>query len=166
MLRRLAPLILAALLVACGGDDGGDDDSASASEGPKVGDHFHAAFGIYACGEFVAPQDPNDPLGIHTHSDGLIHVHPFEEAAAGDNATLGLFFEAAGVDIEALPEQTGCTEAADLEPRLLVNGEEVDTPPEDLPLREGQVIILALAPPDEEIPELPWAERIDNPGDV
>jgi len=30
-----------------------------------------------------------DVLGIHTHGDGLIHIHPFSDSAAGVNANLG-----------------------------------------------------------------------------
>jgi len=164
VLRRLAPLILVAALAACGGDDGGDAQRSSA-DGPNVGDHWHSAFGVYACGEFTAPENPNDPRGIHTHGDGLIHTHPFEDAAAGENATLGVFFEAVGIDLAALAELTGCDDPAN-EVRLIVDGREVETPPEELRLRENQVIVLALAPPDEEIPELPWADRIEKPGDV
>ena len=164
MLRRLAALILVGLLAACSGDDG-EDESLPEPEGPEVGDHWHAAFAIFACGDFLAVQEPNDPLGIHTHSDGLIHIHPFEEEAAGENATLGVFFDAAGVDVDSLAEDTGCDEPGN-ELRLIVDGEEVDGPPGDLPLRDRQVIVLALAPPDEEIGEPPWADRIEDPGDV
>lgn len=58
-------------------------------------DHWHAAYGIYVCGSF-APQitDDRDPKGIHTHADGIIHVHPFVRSAAGRNATLQVFADA------------------------------------------------------------------------
>ena len=165
MLRRLAALILVGALVACSGDDGDDDDAMPEPDGPTLDDHWHAAFAIYACGDFLAAENPNDPLGIHTHGDGLIHIHPFEEEAAGENATLGVFLDAAGVDVDSLAEDTGCDEPGN-EMRLLVDGAEVAGSPEDLPLRQGQVIVLALAPPDEDIGEPPWADRIDEPGDV
>ncbi|HZM43156.1 MAG TPA: hypothetical protein VFB94_28765, partial [Acidimicrobiales bacterium] len=40
-------------------------------------DHWHAAFGVYICGEFQ-PNPPlfESPVGIHTHDDGVIHIHP------------------------------------------------------------------------------------------
>lgn len=65
-------------------------NSTSAEVAPKVGDHFHAAYGIYVCDKFLDPlTDPGgDTLGIHTHGDGIIHIHPFGGAAAGKNATL------------------------------------------------------------------------------
>jgi hypothetical protein len=46
------------------------------------------------CGEW----QPNIPefentVGIHTHGDGVIHIHPFSQGGAGENATLGTFLE-------------------------------------------------------------------------
>ncbi len=89
---------------AGGGDDGTEDESAgdgAAGDGPGVGDHWHAAYGIYICDDFVDPLlDESDPEGIHTHGDGVIHIHPFEESAAGENATLGKFFEAMQIELD------------------------------------------------------------------
>src|SRR4051812_17381876 len=44
-------------------------------------------------GRFLAPftDATQDALGIHTHGDGLIHIHPFTDSAAGRKATLGIF---------------------------------------------------------------------------
>ena len=58
-------------------------------------DHWHAAFAVEVCGtEVTALQDgATDPLGIHTHGDGLIHIHPFSRTASGDRATLQKFFD-------------------------------------------------------------------------
>ena len=67
---------------------------------PVIDDHWHAAFGIYVCGEW----QPNIPefentTGIHTHGDGVIHIHPFSQSGAGENATLGTFLEDTDVDL-------------------------------------------------------------------
>ena len=63
--------------------------SADAPRGAAVGDHWHASLAITICGErYVAPQFPG---GIHTHGDGVIHIHPNSDAEAGDHATLGRF---------------------------------------------------------------------------
>jgi hypothetical protein len=69
------------------------DDEASAA--PAFGDHWHAAQAVYTCGQFQDPlADRNDDAnGIHTHEDGLIHIHPTSTEATGDNATLGVFTE-------------------------------------------------------------------------
>jgi hypothetical protein len=65
-------------------------------------DHWHAAFGIWNCGTWEAPvASEDDPTGIHTHGDGLIHIHPFDKAAAGKNAILQKFFDVTGVKITA-----------------------------------------------------------------
>lgn len=75
----------------------------AAAEAPVANqDHWHAAYGIRLCGDgFLAPiQVQDDPVGIHTHGDGIIHVHPFTNASSGENATLGQFFDAAGVTID------------------------------------------------------------------
>ena len=41
-----------------------------------------------------------DPNGIHTHGDGIFHIHPFNSEASGDDATLGTFFRAFGGSID------------------------------------------------------------------
>ena len=89
------------------GDDPGASDDGSGpvpapatGDGPQVGDHWHAAYGIFICDSFVEPiRDDSDPEGIHTHADGVIHIHPFLESAAGDNATLAKFFEAVQLEL-------------------------------------------------------------------
>jgi hypothetical protein len=52
-------------------------------------------------GQFQAPlaDATTDALGIHTHQDGVIHIHPFVSAAAGRNATLGVFFDQVALQI-------------------------------------------------------------------
>lgn len=67
---------------------------------PVLGDHWHAAVGVDICGEFepATPEFENE-TGIHTHGDGVIHIHPFTAAATGENATLGLYLEDAGVEL-------------------------------------------------------------------
>ena len=65
------------------------------------GDHWHAAYGFWVCGEWL-PAIPtwHDAAGIHSHGDGVIHIHPFGDAGAGRNATMGTFLkEAPGVKL-------------------------------------------------------------------
>ncbi|MDQ6696075.1 MAG: hypothetical protein M3Z46_01285, partial [Actinomycetota bacterium] len=85
----------------------GNNQSASANNTPprasvdpsKPSDHWHAAFAVNICGKEQPPvQDgPVDTLGIHTHGDGVIHIHPFVTRAAGKGATLGRFFTQVGL---------------------------------------------------------------------
>jgi len=62
---------------------------------PRINqDHWHSSFSVYICNNFM----PNPPLfdtvdGIHTHGDGVIHIHPYTPAASGRNATLGFFLK-------------------------------------------------------------------------
>ena len=74
---------------------------ASTGSAPRVGDHWHIAWGVYVCDKFIKLPEPtgNDPVGIHTHGDGLIHAHPFSEKAAGKNATLARFFETENIKV-------------------------------------------------------------------
>jgi hypothetical protein len=88
-------LVGAALVAVAASDRKSEDDIP-----PALGDHWHAAVGIDICGEF----QPNTPefesdIGIHTHGDGVIHIHPFSANGAGENATLGAYLEAAGIEL-------------------------------------------------------------------
>ncbi|MDB4109937.1 hypothetical protein N9574_01645 [bacterium] len=66
--------------------------------GPIPGrSHWHAAYVVRVCDDVLPPFDSaEDPLGIHSHSDGIMHVHPFFEASGFESATLGLFADAMG----------------------------------------------------------------------
>ncbi len=68
---------------------------------PRVGnDHWHSAYGIYDCDRFLpAFTSAADPDGIHSHQDGVVHIHPWNSSAAGDRADLGVFFEAMGARV-------------------------------------------------------------------
>lgn len=65
---------------------------------PSFGDHWHLPFAVYDCRDeaFIAPlEDPGlVNSGIHTHSDGVIHLHPSSSTATGSNARLGVFLDA------------------------------------------------------------------------
>ena len=54
-----------------------------ATSAPRVGDHWHSAYDIYVCDSYrskvVLETDPN---GIHSHGDGLLHIHPFNKLVA------------------------------------------------------------------------------------
>jgi hypothetical protein len=93
------------VLAGCSDDDdlnpnnprrpAGDGDSPIANV-----DHWHAAYGFYVCDEFlpVLPEFES-PGGMHSHGDGVVHIHPFAASRAGDNATLMNFLDDAGVTL-------------------------------------------------------------------
>jgi hypothetical protein len=67
---------------------------------PTTEDHWHAAYAIYDCDTVYSPfQSQSDPQGIHSHQDGVIHIHPFGGGAAGENAQLQVFLDAMGVTV-------------------------------------------------------------------
>lgn len=76
-------------------------NSNPAEGSPTLQDHWHAAVGVYVCDRWVQnlPDGPTDPLGIHTHDDGLVHIHPFVGGATGRNATLDKFLEQVGLQV-------------------------------------------------------------------
>jgi hypothetical protein len=86
----------------------------------STGDHWHAAYGIYLCDHFASPLNDGpagDQLGIHTHGDGVIHIHPFVSSSAGTNAQLGVFLEDTDTTVSntkiSLPDGTVMEEGKD-----------------------------------------------------
>ena len=69
---------------------------------PKLGDHWHAAYGIYVCDTFMPPLNDTvtDETGLHTHGDGLMHMHPFGTSYTGDNANIGNFGLTVDLEVE------------------------------------------------------------------
>lgn len=110
-----------------------DAEPTSQASNPEDSDHWHAAFGFYLCDSFVrsepGPADVGeDALGIHTHEDSVIHIHPFIDSAAGRNATLGVFLDQIDVEMSndtlTFPDgevwEEGETMCGDQEGRLVV----------------------------------------------
>ena len=66
---------------------------------PQLEDHIHQAFGVNVCGEWLTDlPEFETPVGIHTHGDGVLHIHPFSQLGVGSNATLGRFLKSARDD--------------------------------------------------------------------
>ena len=92
-----AIMLLGVALVAFAANDRKSEDDVP----PVLGDHWHAAVGFYICGEFQPDiAEFESRVGIHTHGDGVIHIHPSSAGGAGENATLGAFLEGAGVTLD------------------------------------------------------------------
>lgn len=77
-----------------------NDFTSAAATSPTMEDHWHNAYGIYVCDAFQAPisDTAQDTTGIHTHADGVIHVHPFAAGSAGKNATLSKWGQIVGME--------------------------------------------------------------------
>ena len=70
---------------------------------PTVGTVWNEGYAVDECGKFAAGHHPRqEPGGITTgDGDGIIHIHPTTKSAAGKNATLGKFADAAGMKLNA-----------------------------------------------------------------
>ncbi len=145
--------------------------------------HWHVALGVRVCDRWLDPvQDQADPKGIHSHSDGIIHVHPFVASAAGRRATLERYAEAVkgelAVNRFAWPEgggkkvahETGdkCGEQ-EAEVKAFYNGELHEGDPSDILLTDRGKLVLALVPKGttyEQIGDPPSTGGLDNLSDV
>jgi hypothetical protein len=156
----------------------------AAAEPPTLSDHWHAAIGFYACDEFLPslPDKHGDAVGIHSHADGLIHIHPKSKRASGDRATLSVFLEEVDVELEEdrleIPGRKAFENGGKCgDKRAEVQVVSWDTPddatstrveadPGALRLKDSQVITVAFAPEGTEIPKPPTAAKVFDPGDV
>jgi hypothetical protein len=137
-------------------------------------DHWHAALGVNVCGTWL----PNAPefhervessgtrAGLHSHGDGLVHIHPYSSDESGNRATLGKFFEFGGWAlsenrIAAWDNQEHTTgqqcDGKDAEVRWSVDGEERSGDPADYKPQDRDVIAVAFLPPGEKIGTPPSA---------
>lgn len=135
--------IAAAIAVACAG---GQSEQATREETPSpaetmasvTGDHWHATYDVIICGQEQPPIPAlHNPEGVHTHGDGIIHMHPFIPSAEGAGARVQKFFEYMGgkltEDEIQIPGQAETYRNGDLCPdgqegfvQLFANGQSVD----------------------------------------
>jgi hypothetical protein len=136
-----------------------------------------------------------DPEGIHTHGDGVIHIHPFVGSAAGRNAQLKVFMNTIGVTLndttlafqdpvsgELLTYQEGTTKCAGGKDGIIqvglwdkVEDAAAGKPPNqvvtsnvgDVRLKNGHALTIAFLPKDSRIPIQPDVKsRFDNLTDI
>lgn len=104
--------IVSVILVRGGGESAGSGPPRAPDAANNVaGDHWHTAFQVDVCGEWLTAQpqfekpadNPNQTanVGIHTHGDNLIHTHPFVVSEQGNNATLGKFADYGGWSVSS-----------------------------------------------------------------
>jgi plastocyanin len=68
----------------------------SATGAPRIGqDHWHATYQFFVCGQ-KQPNAPTWEAGVHTHGDGVVHIHPFNPSEEGAGARLSKWFEYGG----------------------------------------------------------------------
>lgn len=147
------------------------------SEGVQLGDHWHAAVGVNICGTWQ-PDLPeyHNAVGVHSHGDGLMHIHPSSTSGTGSRANLGLYFGDAGDDYDvstSMIEYGGKSyENGDTCPegkkkgsvRWSVNGKERTGDPAKFAPKDGDVVAIAFLPAGQEIGTPPSAGN--RPTDV
>jgi len=162
--------------------------TAPGSTAPRLGvDHWHSAFGLYVCDSFLPPlsDTQGDARGIHSHDDGIMHIHPSSSLAAGEEAQIGDFLFEVGVDLTddsmTLPNGdtfTNGDECGDQGPGEVKLArwsiEDIDAEPElitsDLNdaryLTDREAWTLAFIPDGEDIPIPPTVDGVDQVTDV
>lgn len=153
---------------------------------PRIGsDHWHAAIAFDICGTIAPnmPQEAEDPLGIHTHSDGIVHVHPFSSQSAGKKAVLDVWFHTAGIKLTdnelKLPNQDAKRNGDRCEagPGTLQmkvwdsrsptdSGRVITSDFGKLRLKDSQLITVTFLPEGAEIPRPPSESQLDRLSDV
>ncbi|MGH9222570.1 MAG: hypothetical protein ACRD2W_01935 [Acidimicrobiales bacterium] len=154
---------------------------------PRIGvHHWHAALGFDICGTFAGsiPDNGQDPLGIHTHGDGVVHIHPFSSQAAGRRATLQVYFDTMGIDASAtefkLPNDPEThkngAKCGDRDAKVVTKvwdsraaddqGRIVTGDPGDIRFADNQLITIALVPDGTEVRRPPSEPQLDNLSDV
>lgn len=144
-------------------------------------DHWHAAYGIYDCDSFLAPLEDvsaSDPGGLHTHADGLMHIHPFLTRTSGDGANIGNFGEQVGLRVTDDSFEAGSAErktgdkcggktgqvelvtwsSPDDATPTVVRKDIADYDPDD-----GSVWVLAFVPEGTEVPKPPSIANLADP---
>jgi hypothetical protein len=151
---------------------------------PRAGvDHWHVAYGLYACDHFLNPiTDQVDPVGIHTHGDGVIHVHPFVNSSAGKNAVLGKFASTVHMtlnsgelkapgghdyrDGDKCNGKPGRVEVQIFNSQADPTGHLATVDPSRIPLVNLQLLTIAFVPKGTTLPPPPSAPVLNNLSDV
>jgi len=116
------------IILAKGGSSSAD------GERPALYDHWHSAYAVDICGT-IQPNmaQPANLIGIHTHTDGLIHIEPNVTGSIldrGANANLARFAEGEpGFKLSS-------TEVQVPGGKLMKNGDQCDGKPGKLTIRQ------------------------------
>jgi len=134
----------------------------SATGAPRIGvDHWHAPYTYYVCGEKQPPSPTWTGSGVHTHGDGIVHIHPFTQSEEGAGARLTRWFEYGGGKLDGdeirMPgsdttHKNGdeCPDGTIGEVQIFVNGAKVHDYKRYLP-KDGDVIRMVFGPSEEQV---------------
>jgi hypothetical protein len=163
------------------------DNDNEAAAAPAIGQHWHAFLGVDVCGTWLpnAPEfepranEPGVRAGLHSHGDGLMHIHPFSSDEAGDKATVGRFLEYGGWNLDETSfelwqggeQKNGqkCGKGADAKPGEVQwtvgrfgkpwTGEPRTGNPADYKPKNGDIVGIYFLPKGDKLPEPPKAEE-------
>jgi hypothetical protein len=127
-------------------------NSGESSIGPVIGDHWHATYEIWVCGQRL----PHLRLwegGVHTHDDGFIHSHPIHSSEQGMGASLESWFEYGDGKLTrnslkipgtntTLTNGDLCPDGSSGKVRVSVNGENRDRWSRYIPQHEDHIVIV------------------------
>lgn len=150
----------------------------SVSPGVELGQHWHAALGVYACNRWDGDanwptpidQTTKEPVGadtgiyagLHSHNDGLIHMEPQTSDVTGTNGTIGNYFKLAGFELSSSRikfvtatlkngDKCGRTRGA---LQWLANGKKRTGDPADYVVHDQDWIVIAFLPDTKKITSL------------
>lgn len=163
LLRRLLVTLLALLFVTVVARqfvDGSPEvaQQAGSVTPPLVGvHHWHASYEVVICGERQEPF-PFWPGGVHTHDDGIIHIHPVLPSEEGDGARLIKWFEYGGGELTLtsmrmpgssrdLRNGDTCTDGAEGIVQVFVNSERQNDWTSYVP-QDGDYVRIVFGPPE------------------
>ena len=134
----------------------------SATGAPRIGvDHWHANYTYYVCGE-KQPQSPTfEGVGVHTHNDAIIHIHPSSQESEGAGARLTKWFGYGGGKLDgdeirlpgsATTYKNGdeCPDGTIGEVQIFVNGVKLPDYKRYLP-KDGDRIRMVFGPSEEQV---------------
>lgn len=151
------------------------------TRGALVGEHWHASYRIYICGERLGNY-PSVEGELHSHGDGFMHIHPGSQPFAGENASLGTFLRLYETGLGRLPDGKntiifpdgtsykdggrcpGSKKRYNVE--ILNKGKKVKGDPGQFLPHEGDAVVIRFGPEGEKPRANPYAKSkgIEDPG--
>jgi uncharacterized cupredoxin-like copper-binding protein len=134
----------------------------SATGAPRIGeDHWHASYTYYICGEKQPPAPTWEGVGVHTHADGIIHIHPFQQSEEGAGARLTKWFEYGGGKLDGdevrMPGSADtykngdeCPDGTIGEVQIFASGTKIEDYKSYIP-KDGDLVRIVFGPPEEQL---------------
>ncbi len=134
----------------------------SATGAPRIGvDHWHASYTYFVCGEKQPPAPTWSGSGVHTHGDGIVHIHPFQQSEEGAGARLTRWFGYGGGQLDGdeirMPgspttHKNGdeCSDGTIGEVQIFVQGVKVNDYGSYIP-KDGDRIRIVFGPSEEQV---------------